>query len=288
MILYYAVGGGLGHLTRGRRVLEALGLSDRAAFVTASPHAHDPRVTGGIPVIQVPPHVENAPDEHRAWLHALIAEQHPERLIADAFPAGIQGELSGLDVPMDHVARILRWDEYRRAVPDQIPRFETTWIVEDLAPDHDAFLRAHSDRVVPLDLTPSFAVPPSADDFWLIVHSGPAGEVDELIAYTAALRDISDDPPSRIVVATRCDVELPAGFESTDEYPATRLFPSAARIISAAGFNTLLETAPWSAKHDVVPFPRRFDDQYLRASRRRAVTHPQYAASPTSPHPDPA
>ena len=270
MILYYAVGGGLGHLTRGRRVLEALGMHERAAFVTASPYARDARVTGGIPVIEVPPHLERAPAEHRAWLRDLIRDRHPERLIADAFPAGIQGELSGLPVAMDHVARILRLDEYRRAVTEEMPRFDTTWMVEELAPDHEAFVRAQSGKVVALDLTP---VPPAevaTESFWLIVHSGPEEEVSELVEYAANLRDLATDRPARIVVASRCSVPLPAGFETTDEYPVTHLFPSAARIISAAGFNVMCETAGWADKHHVLPFARRFDDQYLRAARRRA------------------
>src|SRR5690349_17097574 len=101
MILYYAVGGGLGHLTRGRRVLRALGLEHDAAFVTASPYAGDVSVTGGIPVIFIPTHLEHAPEEHRLWLRELVRDRRPERLIADAFPAGIQGELCGVDVPMD-------------------------------------------------------------------------------------------------------------------------------------------------------------------------------------------
>ncbi|HEX6642783.1 MAG TPA: hypothetical protein VF215_16820, partial [Thermoanaerobaculia bacterium] len=140
MILYYAVGGGLGHLTRGRRVLRALGLEKHATFVTASPYANDARVTGGIPTIRIPPHLEYAKDLHRAWLRDLIRERRAERLIADAFPAGIQGELSGLEIPMDHVARILRWHAYRRIVRDELPHFETTWRVEALSPDHAQFL----------------------------------------------------------------------------------------------------------------------------------------------------
>jgi hypothetical protein len=270
MILYYAVGGGLGHLTRGRRVLEALGLAEDAALVTTSVYASDARVTGSIPVIQIPPHLEHSPNEHRAWLHELIRQHPAERLIADAFPAGIQGELSGLSIPLDHVARILRLDEYLQSKPDAIPRFGTTWIVEDLTPDHEAFVREHSDRVETLDLPrETFETSASAENFWLIVHSGPEEEVHELIAYTATLRDLSPSPPPRILVASRCTVALPSGFEPANEYPAARLFPSASRIISAAGFNVMHETVPWAAKHDIVPFPRRFDDQYLRASRRR-------------------
>ena len=122
MILYYALGGGLGHLTRGRRVLEALGLTKDAAFVTASPYASDARVTGGIPVIS-----EIARDA--------------ERMIVDAFPCGIQGELSDVDMPMDLVARRVKWSEYRREVPSPLPRFDTVWCVEELEPEEQAELR---------------------------------------------------------------------------------------------------------------------------------------------------
>ena len=269
MILYYAVGGGLGHLTRGRRVLEVLGLENRAALVTASPYARDARITGGIPVIDVPARLEHEPDEHRAWLRDLIRERAAERLIADAFPAGIQGELSGLPIAMDYVARILRLDEYRRVVSD-IPRFDTTWIVEELTAEHQELVRAQSGRIVTLDLTPAPSAPIAPEPFWLIVHSGPEAEVTELVEYAANLSELAGKRPERILVATRCSVLLPDGFEITDEYPVTQLYPRAARIISAAGFNVMCETAAWVEKHDVVPFPRRFDDQYLRAARRRA------------------
>ena len=54
MILYYALGGGLGHLTRARKVLEALHLTRDAVLLTASPFGADPRVTGGLRVLKVP------------------------------------------------------------------------------------------------------------------------------------------------------------------------------------------------------------------------------------------
>jgi hypothetical protein len=269
MILYYAVGGGLGHLTRGRRVLELLGLAGDAAIVTASPYACDARVTGGIPIIEVPPHLEHARDEHRAWMRGLAADY----LLVDTFPGGIQGELCDLDIPMHLVARLLRWDEYRRAVPGRLPSFETTWIVEELEPDHDAFVRENSRDIVSLDLSGATASEADKRDapapFWLIVHSGPENEVHELIAYTSELRTLAINAPERILVATRCSNPLPEGFERIDAYPAAALFPSAERIISAGGFNVMLETEPWRDKHDVVPFARRFDDQYRRAARRR-------------------
>ena len=269
MILYYAVGGGLGHLTRARRVLQALGLTRQAAIVTASSFARDERVTAGIPVIQVPAFLEHAPDDHREWMRMLVAD----RLIVDTFPGGIQGELCGLTRPMDLVARLLRWDEYRRAVTGDLPSFDTTWVVEDLAPEQNAFLRANGGKVVPLeladcpDLRKALDQEPDeerATDYWLIVHSGPREEVRELIAYARELR-----PPGTVLVATQCDVELPDRFERVDAYPVAQLYPQAARIISAAGFNVMAETEAWRGKHHVMPFPRRFDDQYRRAARRR-------------------
>jgi hypothetical protein len=104
---------------------------------------------------------------------------------------------------------------------------------------------------------------------WLIVHSGPEDEVRELVAYAEELCRIENEPPRRILVATRCDLELPGGYERIDAYPVDHLYPHAAKIISAAGFNVMLETAPWRDKHHVLPFARKFDDQFFRAAARK-------------------
>ncbi len=277
MILYYALGGGLGHLTRGRRVLETLGLD--ASFVTASSYASDPRVTGAIPVIQVPADLERDVNAHRSWLRNLACD----RLLVDTFPCGIQGELSGLDIPMDLVARRLRWEAYRRTVPAPLPRFETVWCVEELEQEQQTAIDEQCEIRSAVALAAAFGPPgrrrsalsetgravAALHNCWLIVHSGPEDEVRELVAYAEELRRVAATPPDRVLVATRCTVALPAGFEALDAYPVEHLFPAAARIISAAGFNVMLETEPWRDKHDVVPFARTFDDQFWRAARRR-------------------
>ena len=301
MILYYALGGGLGHLTRGRRVLETLGLVE-ASLVTASAHASDPRVTGGFPVIRVPTNLERDVEAHRSWLRGLPCD----RLIVDTFPCGIQGELSGLDVPMDLVARRLRWDEYRRAVPAPLPRFETVWCVEELEPEQATAVSERCDIWSAMALDTAFGPPASRRltrgrlaraparqpprprrfaglDFWLIVHSGPEEEVRELVAYAEELRRVAATQPDRVLVATRSAFALPPGFEAIDAYPVEHLFPAATRIISAAGFNVMLETEPWRDKHDVVPFARTFDDQFWRAARRRGVLSPRMRDTRSSP-----
>jgi len=46
--------------------------------------------------------------------------------------------------------------------------------------------------------------------------------------------------------------------------------PIADRIITACGFNSMRQTAPYRHKHHFLPFLRRLDDQYLPAARHRA------------------
>ena len=238
MIAYYALGGGLGHAMRARRVLDALGIDD--AVIVAS--VRDERVTG------------------RYRVADSLRGLEPERIIADAFPLGLFGELADVDVPLDYVARLLRWDEYRRCVPHPLPRFGTMYVVEEVP--H----RVPCDQVVELALATTTTCPPSpapcALEYWLVVHSGPAEEVRELIAYAEELQRIENDR-SEIVVVSQCGIGI-------DVIPASALFAGAAKIISAAGFNVMLETEPYRDKHHVVPMPRRFDDQFARAARRHS------------------
>jgi hypothetical protein len=261
----YAIGGGAGHVTRARRLIETLGID---AVILATPT--DRRAAGNIPLLEIPRSLEGDISAHRAWLRNMARDY--ERLIVDTFPAGIQGELSGFeDLPLDFIGRLLRVDEYRRATNDiPWPSFETAYVVEEGAP------AVTCARVVRLDLALSLP-PPTASDaptpggYWLIVHSGPAEEVQELINYAVALREVKRTK-ARVLVATPCDVEMPADFTRIDAFPAAPLFPNAACILSAAGFNIMLETERWRDKHVVLPFARRFDDQFARAGRRRRTS----------------
>jgi hypothetical protein len=45
--------------------------------------------------------------------------------------------------------------------------------------------------------------------------------------------------------------------------------PRASRIVTACGFNVMRQTEPYRDRHTFLPFPRRYDDQFTRAARRR-------------------
>src|SRR5438477_10791873 len=121
MILYYAVGGGLGHLVRARAVLHTLGLEDDAALLASAPQALDRRVVGAMPVHVAPVGSDRDLPGYRRWVADTLQRLHPEAIFVDTFPAGLVGELAGLReltrARLHYVARLLRWPVYRAAVP---------------------------------------------------------------------------------------------------------------------------------------------------------------------------
>lgn len=283
MILYYALGGGLGHLTRARSVLEVLGLTRDAALVTGSVHAADPRVTGGLPVIDVP-EVPSAGGRAAlaGWLAGLLEARRPPVVILDAFPAGLLGEWCGLPVPPEtrlwHVARLLRWDAYRARLAGPPPRLERSFIAERLARRHRRFLGAVSGSVERLRLPVArvASVAPPAElagaPFWLVAHAGDARETAALARHADALRRATQ-PCARLVIATPGELSISVpGALLVDVNPASALFAHAARIVTAAGFNSMREAAPYRAKHLCLPLARALDDQFRRAARARART----------------
>jgi hypothetical protein len=261
MILVYAIGGGLGHLVRARAVAHTLGIEDRAVLVTASPLAADARVTGGLPVLRVPDALNGDRGGLRLWLRDLVAAERPERVIADAFPGGVLGEIGDLGVPLDHVARLLRWPHYARRLDGPLPRLQTTFVVEPLHADHRAALAAAGERVVPLRLVDPPA--PARDDAAgaaLVVHAGPEPEV-------RALLDLAARTGHPVRVARPGSADL-------DVHPASALFSAAAAIVTAAGFNAMRQAEPFRDRHRFLPFRRPLDDQSARAAHARSSAAP--------------
>ncbi len=274
MILYYAMGGGLGHLTRARRVLAALGLEDRATVLTSSGHAADERVLGGVPVLRVPASLARRPRSYRRMLRGILRDH--EELYVDAFPGGILGELCDLPevqgLRVHHVARRLR-QAYGRRLRREPPRFDRTHAVEELPPWQRSWLARRSGALDSLSLPPLPAGPGhwaagrrrEAGSLWLVVHAGPPAEVAELLRRAERAR-LREDPGAALALAARTP---PAGLdprvEVLDVYPATGLYPHCDRIWTAAGFNSMDELRPYRSRHRFIPFARPLDDQEGRA-----------------------
>ena len=199
-IVYYARGGGLGHLTRARAFLWTLGYSD--AVIVAD--RHDLRVTGDIPVVSSIP---------------------PGDLILDTFPAGLLGEIHG--GVADYVARYVRWDRY--ALPDDPPRIRRAYILEPLHPEQEHYVRSRASVVQRLELRDPPASGPLPDlppNYVLVIHSEPK-EREELLDYA---RDVCreegvTDPivapdvyPATLVAANATRIFTGGGFNAMRQF----------------------------------------------------------------------
>jgi hypothetical protein len=199
MILYYAMGSGLGHLTRARAVLHTLAIRAPVTLVTASPWRHDARVTGSAHVMQVPAALLGDLSAYRHWLRRTVEQVGPDVIYLDAFPAGLLGEWCDVPlpehIPVHHVARLLRWPVYRERLCGVPPFLTSAYVLEPLTAAHETFLRQQSLCLLPLVLQDPPASPGPALSLWLswlshhtrpvwlIIHAGRTAEMWELVAY---------------------------------------------------------------------------------------------------------
>ena len=195
----------------------------------------------------------------------------------DAFPAGLSGELTARVVPegarVVHLARLLLWEAYRPLLPAGPLRFTETVLVEPVTREHEEYLRSVSASLTPLELAePAAPAPEAAPGGWLVVHSGPPAETAELVAYAREIAELEGVRSRLTLVSPIRPDGLPPGVAHLDVYPAWPLFPYAERIITAAGCNVVRQLAPFRDRHHMMPFPRRFDDQFTRAARTRSRT----------------
>ena len=285
MILYYAMGDGLGHLTRARAFLHTLHIREPVTLLTASPLAQDPRVVGSARVIQVPAGLPAQLPVYRTWLGDVIDRVRPHAIYLDAFPAGLLGEWCDFPLPghiaLHHVARLLRWPAYRARLWGTPPVLATTYVLEALTAEHEAFLRQQSTCLLPLDLhdpplpphclvpPPGFRGPHQRHPLWLIIHAGSAAEVLELVAYAEETSVLEELRPRLLLLTPQRPAHLPAHVISCQPYPATPFLSVAERIITACGFNSMRQAAAYRERHRFLPFPRRLDDQFMRAARHR-------------------
>jgi hypothetical protein len=290
MILYYAIGGGLGHLTRARAVMHTLGLGDDVAIMTASRFARDRRVLGPATPVEVRPELATDRPAYLRWLRATIDRVEPEAIYIDAFPAGIVGELCGFalpsGVPVVHIARLLRWDRYGAALTSALPRFDRVHRVEPLTDEHALALSGCAADIAPLALDdPPRAMEPAIESrvraiaaagspLWIVLHSGPEAEVEELLRFADRMARDEAIEPQVIVASQTVPASLPERAIHLDIYPATPLLPHAARIITGCGFNAMRQAAPYRERHRFMPFARHYDDQELRARRHSPPSLP--------------
>lgn len=273
MILYYAVGGGLGHLTRASAIIHYLQIpKTKVQILTASPFAS--LYFSDLPILTLPKHLQNNPEFYEIWLQQQCRKYNFSEIWIDSFPCGILGELHCLqkfDLQATYFARILDWNNYKGLVKHQA-KFQKIWLLESLEEEHQDFIESLGTDVESFTFSyPEIEIKSSLFDEndWLIVHSEPAEEVAELLAYAYEQAEMERQNPRFCVISPVKELDTIIPYTHFDLYPAYPYFSQAGRIFTACGFNSMQQTKCFAQKHHFLPFRRRFDNQFLRAKSRR-------------------
>ena len=274
------MGGGLGHLTRAYAFLHDFGLLENATILTTSRFAKDKRVVGNVDLIEVTEEIASNENAYKNFLRQQFQDNTIETIYIDSFPFGIRCEFLNFDfgeTKINYIARLLDWNRYSGAVRfEKTPSFETCFILEDLETAHREFISRNTNNVQNLSL--NYPLPALSNEtmiaveeiehknpFWLIVHSGDQSELSELVDFADEQRIIENQNVELIIITP---IDYRAAVSNClvfDVYPASVLFPLAARIFTGCGFNVMNQTKDVRNKHQFIPFSRRYDNQYRRA-----------------------
>lgn len=269
--LLYALGGGMGHLTRA----VALGRAARrqghhVELVTNSAFA---------PLLTLENHLgegcihrlEARLDKHavRDALEGLLSRVRPEVLVVDTFPRGLGGELAPL-LPGLKARKVL---VHRDLHPDYVERFEL-----------ERFLEPFERLLVPGEPAP-FAHHPRAlwTRPWLVLDAeelldvpsahralGVSGQADRVVAvlacgrdeeareYTALARVLQEELGSRVHVQLLTPGVPPA------VWPALEVMRGIDVLVGAGGYNTVQEARATGTPLVALAWPRLYDRQTLR------------------------
>jgi hypothetical protein len=293
-VLYYALGGGLGHLTRG------LAIARRFEQVSSLPFAVLTNCRAAIrsatPVLRLEDAANPEADALSGLLQALVEALQPTVLAVDAFPAGILGELPAmlLRCACRKVA-ILRRLQGRWAQRWNLPRvlgecYDATALVEP-----GSRITAHPAQLRTIETAPVLIcdagelLPPAEARRRLAGPLRPGEDVDAplvcavatgtkpfdlglLQAARRAVRAVSARAALRFVTPFPGSTEP---RETVSHFPLMELFAGIELVIGAAGYNLYHETGATRTPAILVPQSRRYDDQFARAATdpSRPVAH---------------
>lgn len=273
MILYYCMGGGLGHITRYSKFVKHLDelpvvLTNCELVKTGAIRLNALKVESPNPLVTL-----NAINLS-LWVKEMIKQYKPDRLIVDSFPAGILGELCLIDkkefddVKLEYIARILKIPQYRKRLQSTLPKYNIVYKTEKITDEHQHFIDEMESNVVKLELNYDLQKN-TFDDFnenrWVVIHSNTGNELQQLYELAIDTALLQKKSPELIVISPGSRPEfLAKSVIHKDLYPADAILYSSGKVISAAGFNMMHQMKKIQHRHIVLPMQRPLDDQFFR------------------------
>jgi len=272
MIVFYAMGGGFGHLTRVKTFIKNTGIASHYKVICSHPKRN--LFFTDDELIYIPTHAGISSQELRVLIQDACAGYDIDKLFIDTFPCGILGELTPNTIKHSksyYLARRMNWSAYQPLASTAM-RFEVSYCFEELSADHLSYIYTYSRRHEPFKLnypkpTASLLQPSlkSSQPIWLIIHTTHKEELEILISHAQDIAFITKCSP-RYMVFTDVSIALDSNFEIMYQQQPADWYPYAEKIFSAAGFNTWYQLTPWREKHNCIPFKRKYDDQFWRSN----------------------
>ena len=277
----------MGHLCRTLDIIDQLKLEKPVAIFTESILEYKdlnkmlgPRLKD-IHLIQPSKIVFDDREALGRWIEKELIALSCEELYIDVFPVGLYGELQFLDFEPKKkhlVSRALKWNEYRdtRMIPlginDELIYFDTVFTLESLDPEYISWLSQRSQAVhaLKLESTSIASIPDHIDlplKYRLVIHAGSDDEIEQLYLMTEKYASTEGGDYPIIIVTPIRPAYLSSKVRHLNYFPAKDLIDRAISVTTAGGFNSVRDMEGRDAKHLVMPFPRRFDDQFKRVAR---------------------
>ncbi len=269
MHVFYAQGGGLGHLTRINTVVNTYKIPQNEVIIMS------PSVFSKYFEYQFIKLSWNASTNQ--WTEPLLNYIKNNKITAlyiDAFPFGLKGELIPVykqypQLSYIYISRILKWEFYLKTVsPTMQPVFSKTLILEKLYDTHLNWIKQQSKQLEKRELTTypdQKSVKFIKSPYIIIAHSGGKSDVQKLCKLVIDNENLDVDVS--VIVFTQVDLKInhPKFKVYTNLYPISQYFKHAEKIYTGCGFNSIQELKQHRNKHIVIPFEKLFDDQFFRS-----------------------
>ncbi|QSQ21843.1 hypothetical protein JY651_42970 [Pyxidicoccus parkwayensis] len=278
--LIYALGGGMGHLTRSSALARAAARRGHAVtLLTNSPFASglplEVLLGPGVKVLRLDAEL----DKHavREVVALCLHDLRPDLFVVDTFPRGLGGELASL-LPEVRARKVL---VHRDLNPKYVARFDLASAVDAfdlvLVPGEDAPFAGHARavRTAPWLLLEAeellsrkearARLGVAAGDSRPVVAvmgCGTASEVDEAGTLAASLRSLLGDAARVRWLVPPGPSAAPAGCVPV--WPALAVLPGVDVLVGAGGYNTVHEARATGTPFVALARPRLYDRQALR------------------------
>ncbi|OWW25826.1 hypothetical protein B4Q04_09540 [Zobellia sp. OII3] len=264
MYLFYVYGAGFGHINRVLNFIYTQEIPLRKCVLLTNSVFND----------QVPKAIQTLHKEDgffkdqvnfTLFLLDCIKSYKINTLVVDVFPAGFYGELEK-SIPLLNsiqtilLARILNEGYFEKY---SCPVYEIVYTLENGI----ALADYRYKEVIPFTLQ---IRPREGSEalklkrpFFLVMHSSPLEEV--LLLYKQALLYRTDE---YIYIHSFAEIPKDRMGENTSSINGVgideKTLENAAKIFTGCGFNTILETKKYRKKQHILPFKRRYDNQFKR------------------------